>query len=218
MHFCESLKIDISTARTECPFCGIQIAQAAERPAQNGIKSSVPISTQPKEESQLALAEAEAKAREAEERFLLAEATARKEIALRVEAERRVEEIERKVTRELITPQNAAMEPDLARRETELARAKAEAEAKARREAEERAREVEERLLQAEAAARTEAEMRAAAEMKAREMADNLSNARGSKPTPRKDKVMIALYASLAGVLFILLILLLGTMIRIAGY
>ncbi len=206
-HFCETLKCNLSTARLNCPFCDLSIPHAA----QNGSKP-VPAPVVPGiAESDVQLAEAKARAREAEERFQLAEATARKEIELRVRAERRAEEIERKITRDLVVPQPATIEPDWARREAEIARANAEAETQARQEAEARAQEAEELRKQAEFAARREAEMRQMAEQKARELAENYSSA------PRKDKITIALYASLAGVLFILLILLIVTMIRMSG-
>ncbi len=213
MHFCEKLKIDISTARAECPFCGIDTAQPAQHLS---AEPALAIPVRQKEESRLAIAEAEAKAREAEERIHLAEATARKEIALRVEAERRADEFEKKVTADL-HPMPALLEPDWSQREAELARAKAEEAAKARFEAEERAREIEKRLRMAEDAARAEAEKRAAAESKAQEMADTLQAVPEALPPPKKSMITIALYASLAGVLFILLIILVGTMIRLAG-
>lgn len=60
-----------------------------------------------------ALAEAQARTRDAEERRRLAEETARKEIELRVQAERKADEIEKKVTHELIQPQTELFDPAL---------------------------------------------------------------------------------------------------------
>src|SRR5215510_6417593 len=78
-----------------------------------------------------ALADAEARVREAEERRRLAEDATRKEVELRVQAERKADEIEKKVTREF--PALSANDLELARRE---AVAKAEAEAKDKNEPE----------------------------------------------------------------------------------
>jgi hypothetical protein len=145
-----------------------------------------------------ALADAEARVREAEERRRLAEDATRKEVELRVQAERKADEIEKKVTREF--PALSANDLELARRE---AVAKAEAEAKAKleaeqrayaealerkeaewrkaeaearaREAEERAFEIEERRRRAEAAARKEAELREIAEMQARQLVERFT-------------------------------------------
>ena len=208
-HFCGVLKCNLSSALQDCPFCHLSIPQ----PSQNGARP-VPA---PVAESDAQLAEAKAWAREAEERIRLAEATARKEIELRVRAERRVEEIERKITGDLVMPQTATIEPDWARREAEIARANAEVEVRARQQAEARAREAEQLRKQAELAARREAEMRQMAEQKARELAEIYSLGQSGPSIPRKDKITIALYASLAGVLFILLLLLIVTMIRMSG-
>ncbi|MGH9841971.1 MAG: hypothetical protein ACREEM_24710 [Blastocatellia bacterium] len=206
-HFCETLQCNLSSARQDCPFCGLSISYAMRNGSKLGVAPVIPSIA----ESDVLLAEAKAHAREAEERIRLAEATARKEIELRVRAERRVEEVERKITRDLVMPQTATLEPDWARREAEIARANAEAEIQARREAEARVQEAEELRKQAESAVRREAEMRQMAEQKARELAENYSSA------PRKDKITIALYASLAGVLSILLLLLIVTMIRMSS-
>ena len=184
-HFCEALRCNVSTARATCSFCG----KAPERHAANGSKPALP-------EPTVALEQAQALAKEAEERIRLAEATAQKEIQLRVQAERKAEEIVRKVTRDFVSPQ-----------EEEMARARADAE--------ERARDAEERRLQAERAALREAEMRAQAEQRAREMAATYSPP--APAAPRRDGVTIALYAALAGVLFFLLCFLVFTMIRLAG-
>ncbi|MFN0085707.1 MAG: cell envelope integrity protein TolA [Blastocatellia bacterium] len=194
-HFCEVLKCGVSTARAACIFCGAP----AERQAVNGAKPAAP-------EHGAVLEQAQILAREAEERIRLAEATAQKEIQLRVQAERKAEEIERKATRELFDP-----------REAEVARTRADAEARGREAAEARALESEERLLLAESAALHEAEMRALAEQRARELAATYSAEPPPASIPRRDRVTIALYAALAGVLFFLLLLLIITMISLAG-
>src|SRR5262249_24095092 len=90
LHFCEALKSNLSTARGVCPFCGISVLSAIELTVQNGVKFTPPIPTIFNTEADSALAQAQAKANEAEERTRLAEATARKEIELRAQAERRV--------------------------------------------------------------------------------------------------------------------------------
>ncbi len=123
-HYCRTLQVNLATARPVCPFCD---AKADEAPT-DGVRSMAA-------RFGAALAEAEARLREAEERRRLAEEAARKEIELRVAAERKAEEIEKKATRELAPP--APMrELESIRRE---AIAKAEAETKARLEAEQRA-------------------------------------------------------------------------------
>src|SRR5262249_2928248 len=87
-HFCQTLQIKLATARTACPFCNLKTDETSA----DGAKSDTA-------NLDAALAEAEARAREAEERRRLAEDAARKEIQLRVLAERKAEEIEKKVTR-----------------------------------------------------------------------------------------------------------------------
>src|SRR5215510_5510900 len=157
-----------------------------------------------------ALADAEARVREAEERRRLAEDATRKEVELRVQAERKADEIEKKSTRELPLPPTNDLE--LARREAD---AKAEAEARAKleaeqrayaealerqeaewrkadaearaREAEERAFEIEERRRRAEAAARKEAELREIAEMQARQLVERFTgNLPANLPAPQQ--------------------------------
>jgi hypothetical protein len=231
-HFCQSLQINLATARPACPFCHVKTEEIVVDGAGAGSAKL-----------DAALADAEARAREAEERSRFAEDAARKEIELRVQAERKAEEIERRVTRDL----THAIDPELAKQEADAAKAKAEAEARARveaeqlartaaferqeaerrkaeaeeraREAEERAFEIEERRRQAETAARKEAEMRAAAEMQAREMAerltDNFLQSQAAVAIAKKDKVTIALLAGIAGALFIALILIIYTLIRL---
>lgn len=209
MHFCQALHTSLATARAVCTFCRAPVEHAGHAGA-NGAKSATNLEqalVAVREEQ--ALAEARTRAREAEERIRLAEATARKEIELRVQAERKAEEIERKVSRELSLPPAAQINPDWSRREAEIARARAEAEMQARLEAEARAAEAETLRLHAEAAAEREAAMRSAAEQQARELAENLSAQ--PPPLPRKDRLMIALYAALAGVLVMLLIILVVT-------
>lgn len=222
-HFCQTLQVNLATARPACPFCDVKTDEAVV----DGAKA---------DDAKLdtALLQAEARAHEAEERRRLAEDTARKEIELRVQAERKAREIEKKVSH---TP---AIDPELARREAEAAKARAEAEARARaeaehlartaaferqeaearaREAEERARAIEERRRLAEAAAIKEAEMREMAEMQARRMSERLTNdlaqsqARASD-VARKDKVAIALLAGIAVALSFALTLIIYTLIR----
>jgi len=192
-HFCQPLQSELATGRDVCPFCGLNTADAVVSPAK-AVTARM----------DAALAEAEAKAHQAEELRRAAEEAARKETALRTEAERRVEEIQRRATRELNGAQTTTLDSDQARREAEAARAAADAEARARaeaerlarvaelerqeaerrkaeaeakaREAEAKAREIEERSRRAEAAARREAEMRAAAEQQAREVAERFTS------------------------------------------
>jgi len=172
-HFCQVLRANLATARPACPFCNIKTDEAPV----DGVRT-----IQAKLDD--ALAKAEARAREAEERRRLAEETARKEIELRVQAERKAEEIEKKVTRGLSLARIA--DPEQARREADAAKAEAEARA---REAEERARELEELHRWAEAAAMKEA-------------------------GARRDKVFIALYTGVAVGLCFTLALIIYTLIR----
>ena len=192
-HFCAVLQCEVATARTKCTFCGasVQAASPVVSPAGNG-------------QIQKALAEAEAKAREAEERIRLAEEAALKEIQLRRQAELKAQEIEKRATHELSQVQASSYESELARREAEMARQKADAEAKARaqaerlaqiaelerqeaerrkaeaeakaREAEAMALEIETRRRRAEEVAEREAEMRAQAEQQAREVAQTFTS------------------------------------------
>jgi hypothetical protein len=138
-HYCRVLQVNLATARPVCPFCDFKVDEAPV----DGVRSMAA-------RFGAALAEAEARLREAEERRRLAEEAARKEIDLRVQAERKADEIEKKATREL-TPPAPMRELELIRRE---AIAKAEAEARAKLEAEQRA--------YAEAIERQEAEWRKA--------------------------------------------------------
>jgi hypothetical protein len=186
-HFCRLLQADLATARPACPFC----KEATDEPPAEGEKA---ISAK----LDAALAEAVSRAREAEERIRLAEDAARKEIELRMKAERKAEEIEKKVARELA--QTLSIDPEFVQKQAEAARAKAEAEARARadaekrafaesierqeaewrkveaesraREAEERTREIEELRIQAEATAMQEAERREMAELRALQMTE----------------------------------------------
>jgi hypothetical protein len=138
-HYCRVLQVNLATARPVCPFCDFKVDEAPV----DGVRSMAA-------RFGAALAEAEARVREAEERRRLAEEAARKEVDLRVQAERKADEIEKKATREL-TPPAPMRELELVRRE---AIAKAEAEARAKIEAEQRA--------YAEAIERQEAEWRKA--------------------------------------------------------
>ena len=228
-HFCPALQINLATARPACPFCKVKTEEVVVDGARSGSAKL-----------DAALANAEARARDAEERSRFAEESARKEIELRVQAERKAQEIEKKVTRDL----TLAIDPALAKQETDAAKTRAEAEARARveaeefartaaferqeaerrkaeaearaREAEERVHEIENRRRQAEAEARREAEMRAIAEMQAREIAERLTN---NFPNPRaeavakRDKVAIALYAGIAVALFFTLVVIIYSLI-----
>jgi hypothetical protein len=93
IHFCQAIDINLATARSDCLFCGVNLDDAVVY----GVKKITA-------KLDAALAEAEAKAREADERRRLAEETAQKEIKLRVQAERKAQEIEL-VALELIVPQ-----------------------------------------------------------------------------------------------------------------
>lgn len=200
-HYCEALQCNLSTARATCPFCQINLAE----PVVDGAKVITA-------KLDAALASAEARAREAEERRKFAEEAARKEVELRVQAERKAEEIEKKVTRDLSGTPIHIPNTEQINRETESLRARAEAEA--------RAREAEELRRQAEMAARREAEMRAIAEQRARELSE-LQTSQLDRPSfrsqvkTRGEKISIALYAAFAGALFLLLLALIATMIRI---
>lgn len=209
IHFCPALQCNLATARSSCPFCRLNLLESVV----DGVQ---------KASSQLdaALADAEARAREAEERRRLAEDAARKEVRLRVEAEKKAIEIEKKVTRELSQPPSYP-DAELAKREAEYARARAESEARARSEAEAKAREAEQRRLQAEAAARREAEMRAFAEQnKAEEIAGAFSEGVAasrarSRSTNKQDRITIALFAAIATFLALALFFIIITMIRL---
>jgi hypothetical protein len=93
IHFCQAIDINLATARSDCLFCGTNLDDAVVY----GVKKITA-------KLDAALAEAQAKAREADERRRLAEETAQKEIKLRVQAERKAQEIEL-VALELIVPQ-----------------------------------------------------------------------------------------------------------------
>jgi hypothetical protein len=93
IHFCQAIDINLATARSNCFFCGINLDDAVVY----GVKKITA-------KLDAALAEAQAKAREADERRRLAEETAQKEIKLRVQAERKAQEIEL-VALELMVPQ-----------------------------------------------------------------------------------------------------------------
>jgi hypothetical protein len=93
VHFCQAIDINLATARSDCLFCGANLDDAVVY----GVKKITA-------KLDAALAEAQAKAREADERRRLAEETAQKEIKLRVQAERKAQEIEL-VALELMVPQ-----------------------------------------------------------------------------------------------------------------
>src|SRR5262252_6767063 len=202
-HYCRALQVNLATARSVCPYCDIKVDEAPT----DGVRSMAA-------RFGAALADAEARVREAEERRRLAEDATRKEVELRVQAERKADEIEKKVTREF--PALSANDLELARREAveEAEWRKAEAEARAR-EAEERAFEIEERRRRAEAAARKEAELREIAEMQARQLVERFTgNLSANLPPPQqpqakasKDKRAIYVYAGMSVVLIVCLIL-----------
>lgn len=192
-HDCPAVECEVATGREVCPFCGIRTDASGLAP-EKAVTAKL----------DLALAEAEAKAREAEARRRMAEEAVRKEIELRVQAEHKVEEIQKRATRELNQAQATSVDTEQAWREAEAARAIADAEVRARaqaerlaqkaelerqeaerrkteaeakaREAEALAREVEQQRRQAEAAARREAEMRAMAEQQTREVAERFTS------------------------------------------
>jgi hypothetical protein len=196
-HFCRVLQVNLATARPACPFCGFKTEEAPF----DGNKSVAA-------KFGAALAEAEARARDAEERRRLAEDTVRKEIELRVRAERKAEEIEKKVTGELSLP--TAINREQGRVEAAFA-ALVEAEAKARAEAEER--------VHAETIERKEAERRmAVAESRAAEEREYVIEGRRRRAAAQTgaygNGLAIAIYAGIAVVLFLMLILIIYELIR----
>jgi len=192
-HFCQTLQSVLATGHAICPFCGINTEASGEEPSR-AVTAKL----------DAALAEAQAKANEADELRRLAEEAARKEVELRTLAERKAEEIAKRATSQLNQTQASTFDPEQARQEAEAARAAIETEIRARaeaerlariaeldrqeaerrkveaetkaREAETKAREIEERSRRAEAAARREAEMRAAAEQQTRETTERFTN------------------------------------------
>ena len=209
-HFCEVIKGFLATARERCPFCRIELAGMAQIEETKAVTAKL----------DAALAEARVRTQEAESRSRLAEETVRKEIELRVQAERKAEEIEKKATRDLSPPAAPLADGDLPRKEIEAARIKAENEARARAEAEAQAKQAQELRLQAEIAAQHEAERRAEAELHAREMAERYTTdlARAQKQNVqgnRRDRVTIALYAAIATFLTLALIMLITTIVSI---
>ena len=193
-HLCKVFQINLATARPACPFCGFKTDEAPL----DGNKSIAA-------KFGAALAEAEARAREAEERRRLAEDAVRKEIELRVLAERKAEEIEKKVTGELSLP--PAIKRELVGREDVFATY---AEAKARAEAEQR--------VYAEAIDRQEAEWRMAvpkARAEERQYVTEKRRRRVEAETGANGTgLAIAIYAGIAVVLFFMLILILYALIR----
>jgi hypothetical protein len=196
-HFCQVLQVNVATARPACPFCGFKTEEA---PLDGSRSIAAKFGA--------ALADAEARAREAEERRRLAEDAVRKEIELRVRAERKAEEIEKKVTGELSLP--PAVKRELAGREDIFA-ALVEAEAKTRAEAEQR--------VYAEVIERQEAEWRKSLP-KARAAEDRQTITKERRRRAEAETgasgngLAIAIYAGIAVVLFIMLILILYALIR----
>jgi len=201
-HLCRVFQVNLATARPDCPFCGIKTDEAPL----DGTKSIAA-------KFGAALAEAEARAREAEERRLLAEDAVRKEIELRVRAERKAEEIEKKVTGELSLP--PAIRNELVGRESVFA-ALVEAEAKARSEAEAEQRAHAPSFT--EAIERQEAEWRmGVAEARAVGERDTVIGERRRRAeagtSANGNGLAIAIYAGIAVVLFITLILIIYALI-----
>lgn len=217
LHYCPTLKTSLATARESCPFCGVTVTQAAEYAGANGAVLAVRPATPFRAESD-ARSKAERKLGEPEQRIRFSETLKRQE-ARKPEVSPKSTPLEseaKSANEPAVTV--VRLEPDWGRREAEVARAKAEEETRARIEAESRAQAAEKLLEQAEAAARTNAHMQAAAaERTAQRLAAAKSSKSDSLSQSQKDKLTIAVYASLAGVLFILLVLLVGTMIRIAS-
>ena len=196
-HFCQVFQVNLATARSACPFCGFKTDEAPV----DGSKSIAA-------KFGAALAEAEARAREAEERRRLAEDAVRKEIELRVRAERKAEEIEKKVTGELSL--GPIISRELAEREDFFATLFG-AEANARAEVEQRA--------YAEAVERQEAEWRMPApEVRPAEDRPYMAEGRRRRVEARTaatgNGLAIAIYAGIAVVLFFMLILILYALIR----
>ncbi|MCI0390568.1 MAG: hypothetical protein MOB07_17625 [Acidobacteria bacterium] len=196
-HLCNVFQINLATARPACPFCGFKTDEAPL----DGNKSIAA-------KFGAALAEAEARAREAEERRRLAEDTVRKEIELRVRAERKAEEIEKKITGELSLP--PAIKRELAGREDVFA-ALVEAEAKTRAAADQRVY----APSFTEAIDRQEAERRISLP-KARAADKNKGRRRRAEAETgaNGNGLAIAIYAGIAVVLFFMLILILYALIR----
>jgi len=200
-HLCRVFQINLATARPACPFCGFKTDETSDETSVDGTKSVAA-------KFGAALAEAEARAREAEERRRLAEDAVRKEIELRVQAERKAEEIEKKVTGELSLP--PGINSELAGRETFFS-SLVEAEAKARAEAEQR--------VYAEAFERQEAKWRiAAAEARAAEERQYLAEERRRRAEAQTrasgNGFAIAIYSGLAVLLFFMLIVILYALFR----
>jgi hypothetical protein len=173
-HFCVALQCNLATARSNCPFCDMNLEEIIQEESKS-VTAKL----------DAALAEAEARAREADERRRLAEDAARLEIQLRVQAERKAEEIEKKITGELILPQGGISYPKPVNGEPEFARARLETEPRGRVEAD---------RYSTGGLVPPEAQERA---------------------IPKKDKVSIALFSALAGALFLLLMVLIITIVRL---
>jgi hypothetical protein len=200
-HSCRVLQVDVATARPACPFCDFKTDEA---PLDGSRSTAAKFGA--------ALADAEARAKEAEERRRLAEDAVRKEIELRVRAERKAEEIEKKVTGELLMP--SAIRRELAGREDVIA-ARDKAESKARVEAEQRVR----APSFTEAIERSQPEWRTSlAESRAAEDRRQISEGRRRRAdagtAANRNGLAIAIYAGIAVVLFLMLILILYALIR----
>lgn len=202
-HYCRTLQINLATARPTCPFCKVKTDET---------DGAMPINSN----LNMALAEAEARACEAEERRRLAEEAARKEIELRVRAEAAYARAEAEARARAEAEQRAFAEA-VERQEAEWRKARAEDRA---RQAEGRARAIEERHRQADAAVLKEGASREIIGTQARQMDDIFTinpaqpNA-GIESGARRNNVAIALYAGIAVLLFIILIVILITLIRL---
>lgn len=201
VHFCQATGYNVSTARDHCPYCHLNTTEMAESGAvkTRGLVGST-------------VSEAQARARDAEDRRRLTEESGQKAI-----------EIEKRASRDLNSHSALpAIDSTVARQEVEIALARAEQEARARAEAEAKTREAEARRFEAIKAAEHEAEMRAAAEVKAREMAGIYTSRlhqlqEEAVGVTGRDKVSIALYAAIAMFLLLALIMLIITMFRLSS-
>jgi hypothetical protein len=220
LHFCQALKTSLATARELCPFCSVSASSQVEFAGASGLSLGMRSPAALKPEADQARAQVEAKALEPPAPPRFSTTTVKKESELRRKTEAVVEPAAKAAEPKAATEPAVTvvrLEPDWGRREAAAARAKAEVEVQARIEAEARARTAEKLLEQAEAAARTNAQTNTPTERKGRRSAASTPTRPGAFSQSQKDKLTIALYSSLAGVLFILLLLLVGTMIRIAS-
>ncbi len=190
-HFCNVFQVNLATARPACPFCGIKNEEAAPVDGNKSMAAKYGA----------ALAEAEARAREAEERRRLAEDTVRKEIELRVQAERKAEEIEKQVTGELSLPTALMRESEI----DDIFASLIETESKSSGDAGQRVYADPIELYEADWKLSRDAEEKQNANAERREPAVSETPDNG---------LAIAIYAGLAVFLFLLLILIIYALIR----